>query len=76
MNSMSFGDYSFVGGHIGIAHKMILKCTRNLAKYIPDMSSRETRPTTKQIRAQNKWRTNPKSKQTNSTPRNTTIGQV
>jgi hypothetical protein len=49
---MSFGDYSFAGGHVGIAHIMRLKCTRNLAKYIPDMSPRKTRPTTKQNRAQ------------------------
>jgi hypothetical protein len=55
---------------------MSLKCTRNLTKYIPDMSPRETRPTTKLIRAQNKWRTSPKSNQTNSTLRNTTMGQV
>jgi len=73
---MSFGDYSFAGGHVGIAHKMSLKCTRNLAKYIPDISPRETRPTTKEIKAQNKWRTSPKSNQTNSTLRNTTMGQV
>ena len=49
---MSFGDYSFAGGHVRIAHKMSLKCTRNLAKYIPDISPRKIRPTTKQNRAQ------------------------
>jgi hypothetical protein len=32
------------------------------------------RPTTKQIRAQKKWRISPKSHQTNPTLRNTTMG--
>ena len=41
---MSFGDYSFAGGHVGIAHKMSLKCTRNLAKYTSDMSPRGDSP--------------------------------
>ena len=72
---MSFGDSSFIGGHVGIGHKMSLKYIRNLAKYIPDISPRETRPTTKEIKAQNKWRTSPKSNQTNSTPHQTTMGQ-
>ena len=34
------------------------------------------KPTTKQIRAYNKWMTSPKSNQINPTLRNTTMGQV
>ena len=49
---MSFGDLPYAGGYVGITHKMSLKCTRNLAKYKPNMSPRETRLTTKQNRAQ------------------------
>jgi len=65
---MSFGNYSFTGGHVGIAHKMSLKCTRNIAKYIPDMSPRETRPTTKQKRVHKEKRTRKKPNQITSSP--------
>ena len=40
------------------------------------MSQKERRPTTMQIRAQNKWRTSPKSIQINLSSQNTTMGQV
>ena len=65
---MSFGDSSFLGGYVRIAHKMSLNYTRNLAKYIPDMSPRETRPTTKQKRVHKEKRTRTKPNQITSSP--------
>ena len=65
---MSFGDLPYAGGYVGITHKMSLKCTRNLAKYIPDMSPRETRPTTKQKRVHKEKRTRTKPNQITSSP--------
>jgi hypothetical protein len=37
---MSFGDYSFARGHVGIAHKMSQKYTRNTIKYAFDKRPR------------------------------------
>jgi hypothetical protein len=41
---MSFGDYSFAGGQVRIAHKKSLKCAQNLEKYISDMHPRGKAP--------------------------------
>ena len=76
MISTSFGVWSFIGGHVRITQEIYLKYTRHTTTQIPNMSKRERRPTTKQIKAQDKRRIGPKSNQANSTQRNTTMGQV
>ena len=72
---MSFGNYSFAGGH-GIAHKMSLKCTKNLAKYIPDMRQGRQGPQPSKLGPRTTGEQAQKSYQTNSTLRNTTMVQI
>jgi hypothetical protein len=48
---MSFGDYSFVGGHDGITQKISLKYTRNTTLQMTDMSPRGDGPLTNRIKA-------------------------
>jgi hypothetical protein len=73
---MSFGDYSFARGHVGITQKMSLKYTRSTTKHISDMSPRGSKSINRQIRAHTSGEQAQKSNQTNSTPCETIMSQV
>ena len=60
MNSMSFGDLPFAGGHVGITQETCRKYMKNIARQTPNMSPRGDSPLTKQIRAQSGGEKRPK----------------
>ena len=74
MNSMSFGDLPFAGGHVRKTQETCQKYTKNLAKQTPDMSLKGEGPLTRQIKAQvekkgqNPYQINSKWRQTLQDP--------
>ena len=62
-------------GICGIAHKSLRMCKGIELNFILYKPKRQ-KPTTKQIRAQNKWRTSPNSNQITLSSQHTTMAQV